>query len=157
VGSYSEEITHIFVNSTKGSFPWSSTPLTSSTLNGTDIYYNEDMNIEVLSTNGIPYSYGVSNETMVQTVAMFDDIFPSYVTARSISEEPLMWNKIYVTQKGPMTRRLLSNPWMVKNVTEYMARLATALTNAMRSSRPNEKRMLGDTWRDEIFISVRWA
>jgi hypothetical protein len=89
-GSYSEEVTHIFVNSTRGDFPWSSTPFTSPTLNGTDIYYNEDINIEVLSTNGISSCYGVSNETMVQTVAMFDDIFPSYVTARSISEEPLM-------------------------------------------------------------------
>jgi hypothetical protein len=94
---------------------------------------------------------------MVQTVAMFDDIFPSYVTARSISEEPLMWNKIHVTQKGPMTRTLLSNPWMANNVTKHMARLATALTNAIRSSRPNEEQMLGDAWRDEIFISVRWA
>jgi hypothetical protein len=128
----------------------------SPTLSGTDIYYNEDVNIDIMSDNGTITNYGVSNGTMLQTVAIFDDLFPSYITAKRMSDEPFMRNKMYETQKGPSTRKLLFNPWIGGNVPGHMGRLATALTNAMRSSKSSRESVTGDAWIEEVFIAIRW-
>jgi len=157
-GSYLEEITATVVNETKGDFPWLTEPFYSPTLNGTDIYYTEDINIVTDPSNGSASIYGVSNDTMSRTVAMFDDVFPSFVIARNASEEPIMRNKMYVIpEKGPITRSLLFNPWMLpSNVSDHMERLATALTNAIRSSRRSNEYVFGEAFETEQYMVIRW-
>jgi hypothetical protein len=155
-GSYSETITHVIKNTTVGDFPWKTFPFESPTLNGTDIYYTEDVNINVISDNETIITYGVSNDTMSRTVALIDDIFPSHITAKGISDEPVMRNKLYVTEKGPMTRKLLFNPWIGGNVPGHMERLATGLTNTIRSSKSSRETVTGDAWAEEVFITIQW-
>jgi hypothetical protein len=156
-GTYAEEVTSTVSNETKGDFPWKAEEFQSPTLNGTDIYYTEDINIVVGASNVSSFNYGVSNDTMSQIVATMDDIFPSFISARDASNEPSMWNKLYVVQKGPMTRTLLFNPWMApSNVSEHMARFATSLTNAIRSSSGSNEYVLGQAWQEEVFIVIRW-
>ncbi|KAF1845120.1 uncharacterized protein K460DRAFT_376610 [Cucurbitaria berberidis CBS 394.84] len=156
-GGYSEEVTGSITNTTAGPYPWTTRFIESTAVNGTDIYYSENINIVPGSIDDTALSYGVSNKTMSETVAVFDDVFPSFVTAHNATEEPLMRNKFYTAKKGPITRRLLYNPWQPPNdVSQHLSRLAIAITNLMRSSSVSSESVAGQAWERQVFVRVRW-
>jgi hypothetical protein len=89
-------------------------------------------------------------------VAIFDDIFPSHIIAKAMSDEPLTRNKMYVTQKGVVMSKLPFKPWIGGNVPGHMERLATALKNAMRSSKSSRESVTVDEWTKKVSIAVQW-
>jgi hypothetical protein len=85
---------------------------------------------------------------------IFDDMFPSFYTAQSSSAQPVLRYHNY--PDGAYTKQLTFNPWMgTNNITRHMERLATAMTNVIRSS--SDKIMVnGGAYSKENYVSVRW-
>jgi hypothetical protein len=151
--AYEEEVIDQTNNETSGPFPWLTVPFVSATLNGTDIYYTEDITIRSNRTGAV---FGVSNDTASREVAIFDDIFPSFTTLPKGADKPVLRNKFYMGQKGPMTRILDSNPWLYPDdLGNHMDRLSVAITNVIRSSGDTES-VLGKSYTMENYVSVRW-
>lgn len=156
LATYKEEVTNTFINTTDGPFPWAVTTITKSPgLNSTDMWYLLNSNVSITAPlDGKTASwYGVTNDTAFATTFTFDDIFPSFITTANISAKPFMRYK--VAQRGPLLRDLSTNPWVSNNITHHMERLATALTNVIRSSNSNEM-VSGDAYDRENYVFVRW-
>ncbi|PVH91779.1 hypothetical protein DM02DRAFT_545137 [Periconia macrospinosa] len=159
LASFEEKVIETFENNTEGPTPWSSSPLTSQGLSGADIWYNENVTIRApraFKSSDI-IEYGVVNSTFTKVASVFDDIFPSYYTATSPSSIPILRYKTYITN-APFQKTLDFNPWLGaanNNVTLHMERLATALTNVVRSV-PNNPRISGDAFSTVTYVEVRW-
>jgi hypothetical protein len=154
MGTYNENVTHIFENNTANGSPW----ITSTYDNGdTDQNYLENVTISVPSTGPTfsEYGWGVNNLTMANTVFVFDRLFPAFTTMASNDTEPLLrWRLGSATQVR--TRVLDMNPWLSpNNITAHMSRLATAITNVVRSSSSNEM-VHGQAFDQEVYVVVRW-
>ena len=156
LATYKEEIIETFINTTSGSFPWSEVKQfdKSSGLNGTETFYLQNITIEAPLNGQNSSVFGVSNETAFTTIFTFDDIFPSFVTVANSTAE--MFLRYKVANRGPLLRSLVTNPWThPNNVPNHIERLATALTNAIRSSSSKEM-ISGLAFDKENFVSVRW-
>jgi len=160
-GKYTEEIISTFENTTAGPFPWESFEIPEEEGGGFDIFYMQNVTLEpsgssvnrsdIIVQNA---SYGVSNVTAPQVMSIFDDFFPSYFTAANASAAPLLRYKNY--PDGARIRGLPFNPWQTpNNITRHMERLATAMTNVMRSSSSRELAR-GDAFSRESYVKVRW-
>ncbi|CBY00377.1 hypothetical protein IAQ61_011308 [Plenodomus lingam] len=164
-GNYSEEVVATVQNTTSGPFPWESYDVTDEhgVSIGTELLYTQHVRIEPPATsfyrsNQTVYDevYAVDNMTVSTVANIFDDFFPSYYVAENSIATPTLryWNY----PAGARFRELLFNPWMVSsksNVTKHMERLATAMTNVMRSS--TSKQMThGKAYNKENYVSVRW-
>jgi hypothetical protein len=154
---YEEEILEVFENNTAAGFPWISERFISPTINGTMVYYRENITVMApLTVNGSDMTmFGLGNQTFTNVATNFDDIFPSVYTAVNASATPVLRYKIGI--KGAAYQRTLDfNPWNgSNNVTRHMERFATALTNVVRSA-PNGPPVIGDSSSTETFVSVRW-
>ncbi|KAF2678295.1 hypothetical protein K458DRAFT_140294 [Lentithecium fluviatile CBS 122367] len=151
--TYEEEVISTFTNSTPGTFPWRAYKVESAQVNGTDVYYDEDIIIKpVESGSG---TYGMSRDTYANIYNIFDDIFPSFVTVDNKTAEHTFRNRV-VVKGGPIHRRLSFNPWMApNNVTHHLDRLATAFTNALRSTASREM-VYGTAFSMETYVHVQW-
>jgi hypothetical protein len=157
-GDYSEVVIDTVFNTTSGAFPWHGYPFEAENMDsGTEIFYMENVTIKVdAPTNEHDsHEYGVANITAFSLAVGFEDIFPAFTTMADKSATPIFRYKASVV--GPSWTRTVSfNPWMApNNVTKHMERLATALTNIVRSS-PSHQDVEGSAWAKETFISVRW-
>jgi hypothetical protein len=155
-GKYEEEVVETYLNTTSGPFPWEGFPYKDETGNGTDIFYMQDIHIDNGTTpDGREISgYGTSNRTANTIIQGFIDIFPSFTTTTDESAVPIMRYKTWKT--GPSwTRQLDYNPWLAPNVSIHMDRLATAMTNVVRSAKSNEM-LAGQAFSRETYVSVRW-
>ena len=75
--------------------------------------------------------------------------------ANTSSEPLLRWRTGHPTQVR--TKILDFNPWLSpNNITRHMERMATTITNAIRSSTSSES-ILGQAFDNEIYVEVRWA
>lgn len=150
-GGYVEEIVSTHFNTTTGNFAWNATPGYDESGNYTDIYYREPVNIDFRST-----IYGVSNSTASETIVGFQDVFPAMTTALNGSSIPRLRYKTY--SDGDAWNLLMKfNPWMAPNdVAQHMERLATAMTNAIRSAKNSQVLLRGDAFARETFIHVSW-
>ena len=99
-------------------------------------------------------TYTVDRDTIFNTMIIFDDFFPSFYTDDNGSGSALLRFRNYAD--GPSTRVLEFNAWEApNNLTRHMEKLATALTNLIRSS--NSKEMTpGEAYNKQNFVSVRW-
>lgn len=151
---YEEEVTHAIVITTAEPHPWKPTKFTGPKGTGITYLYAQDIVINTTSGDDPEFSYGLSNDTAVQTIIIFDDVFPSFTTVENASAEPKLRYK--TKQKGAaMSRSLVLNPWIPpNNVTRHMERLATALTNVIRSS-SSHKMFYGEAYDTEIYVAVR--
>ncbi|KAF2474999.1 uncharacterized protein BDR25DRAFT_384460 [Lindgomyces ingoldianus] len=151
--NYKEEVIDQFVNTTEGPYPWQTTR-TTGPVNGTSTFYLESITVDPSNGAGGP-SYGLSNNTAIQNMAVFDDMFPSFATVANASTTPLMRYQVYV--KGqPRLRSFGDNPWIApNNVTSHMEKLATALTNVIRSTNTTET-VSGEAFSMETYVAVRW-
>jgi hypothetical protein len=157
LGEYSEVVVNTVFNTTPGAFPWYGVPYKDENEEGTDIVYMENVTIQVdVSSNEHgSREYGVTNTTASSVIMGLTDIFPSYTTMADQSATPIFRYKIWSTGP-PWTQLLHYNPWIApNNVTRHMERLATAMTNIIRSS-PSHQDVNGSAWEKETFISVRW-
>lgn len=151
-GGYSEDIIDTHFNTTSGPFAWDANYTDTGTEQYTEIEYREDVNIDIDST-----LYGVSGRTAQRTILGFVDSFPSTTTALNASATPLMryqtWN-----DGDPWLNLLAFNAWMApNNVTRHMQRLATAMTNTIRSAKGNQVSVRGNAYARKVFIHVTWA
>ncbi|KAK1917399.1 hypothetical protein P3342_000112 [Pyrenophora teres f. teres] len=88
-------------------------------------------------------------------MAPFDDFFPSAYTAENTSTTRRLVCKYY--DDGPSVRTLVSSPWLApNNVTHHIERLATAITNRIRSSISKEM-VTGQAFFTEKYVTVRWG
>jgi len=154
-GGYHEEIVDTAYNTTTGSSPWLAIPYQTEFENGTDIYYVDDIVID-LGQNGHDYAvYGTSNTSASAVIQGFVDIFPSFTTMMNESDVSSLRFKTW--SSGPAWLRYLEfNPWLAPNdVAGHMERLAKAMTNVLRST-PGQDKVYGAAYDKETYISVAW-
>jgi hypothetical protein len=161
-GQYSENVISSYYNSTQGPFPWEGFEV-ALTNNETGYFtiYGQNITIDrsVAEPNIPPLSisntiYGVDNTSASNVMFMFDSNFPSYYTATGTEQPTLRYRNFW---DGAYLRKLPFNPWMApNNVTRHLERMATAITDAIRSSTSMEM-VQGVAYSKETFVSIRWA
>jgi hypothetical protein len=155
-GAYSEEIIQTYDNTTAGDFPWLGVPFVDEYGAGTDICYLQDINIAGTTSDQRNFSgYGTDNVTTLSVVQGFIDIFPAFTTTNDTFVRPVMRSKTYA--EGLAYNRLLDfNPWLApNNVSRHMERLATAMTNVIRSA-PSNTMFTGRAFSLETYVAVHW-
>ncbi|KAH6632986.1 hypothetical protein C7974DRAFT_163104 [Boeremia exigua] len=158
-GEYNEEVLETRINTTAGPFPWQTMALDPSieATNGTQIFFADDIHIHVNSTdaNSTMKSYGTSNNTAYSIMVVFDDMFPSFYTAKDASAEPVL--RFWTWKDGPAyTQHPIFNPWLApNNISSHVGRLATAMTNVIRS-KTGKKWIDGHSYSMENYVAVRW-
>ncbi|KAF2642675.1 hypothetical protein P280DRAFT_271603 [Massarina eburnea CBS 473.64] len=155
---YEEEVLEIFENNTVGDFPWVSTPVITPTFNATDVWYSENITIKApLTVNGSDMTdFGLINTTLWNVAQGFDDLFPSLYTTTNTSTSPVLRYRTNLSGASYLMS-LDFNPWYgSNNITRHLERMATALTNVVRSA-PNGPEVIGDAFFTETYVSVRWA
>ena len=148
--SYREEVLQTFHNSTAPSIPFRSTRVSSVHENSTLLAYTTNITLERNDT-----TYGLSNESAVCSLNVFDDIFPSVYTVANLSERPLL--RFRNTPTGALFQRKLDiNPWIPpNNISHHFERMAIAISNALRSSTSSES-LVGKAWDKETYVLVLW-
>ncbi|KAJ4371378.1 hypothetical protein N0V83_004595 [Neocucurbitaria cava] len=162
-GQYSENVTDTYMNRTILPFPWESVPVQlADNSTASVIIYNQNITIERESprdptslTAVSNATYNVDNTTAADVMIIFDSIFPSYYTDHGPSGKPVLRYKD--GSDGPSFRDLDFNPWLApNNLTRHMERMATAMTNVMRSDVDSKDMLEGDAYNKENYVSVRW-
>ncbi|KAL5454757.1 hypothetical protein PMIN06_004774 [Paraphaeosphaeria minitans] len=153
--TYTETIEERFINTTAGPFPWTFDPPDASDDENVGIRYLQDIVVDPHPHNGqsdVP-SYGASNDTAFNIMAIFDDYLSSFATLASNTSKPYMKYQTYLEQ--PYVREFPKNPWCApNNVTHHMERFATVMTNLMRES--SNDTTLGKSFSQQTFVEVRW-
>jgi hypothetical protein len=161
-GKYGEEILSTYKNLTAGPWPWASFDIPEDEGGGTFIYYDQNVTLTPPSTNygrhnGTVFNdtYGTSNISSVAVLSIFDDFFPSYYTAPSVSGTPTLRYKDF--HDGAKTRQLPFNPWLApNNLTSHLERMARAMTNVVRSDIDSNEMLRGEAFSMENYVEVRW-
>lgn len=159
-GAYSEEVIETFYNTTEGAFPWVAVPFESDVAggsNGTDITFTQDIVIDAESprTGRKMTGFGTDSRSAVAIMTGLTDIFPSFSTVANQDANPIMRFKTW-SDGVAWNRRLDFNPWSApNNITRHMERMATAMTNVVRSAKSNQM-LDGDAFSKENYVSVRW-
>lgn len=159
-GKYSENITSTYHPTVSGSYswPWVAYPVEDL---GTFLIYEQNVTLQPPASHHgrvndtvFNTTYEIDNVTVSNVMSIFDDFFPSFYTANNSSVEPMLRFKNY--PQGPSTRKLNPNPWAApNNLTHYMERMASAVTNVMRSS-SSRSMVSGKAYNKENFVDVRW-
>jgi hypothetical protein len=156
LGTYSENVTKTFINDTVEGSPWITE--TDPVDGGTWTDYIENVTISAPSTGPdfSEYGWGINNTTMINTIMVFDRIFPAFTTVADDAAKPLLrWRTGSLTDVR--TRELDINPWLLpNNITLHMERLANSVSNTIRSSSSNEM-FHGQAFDQDTYVSVRWA
>ncbi|KAF1936136.1 hypothetical protein EJ02DRAFT_414481 [Clathrospora elynae] len=158
---HDEKINSAYMNVSDDRIPWPWQYTEVKT--GTDFVYTQNVQLQPQTPNPsrsdstvFNTTYTVDNVTTSRTMVVWDDIFPSFYTAESISAEALLRYKNF--RDGPSTRKLDFNPWQApNNITRHMERLATAFTNVMRSNADSYEMLQGEAYSQEKFVSIHWA
>ncbi|KAG9187404.1 hypothetical protein G6011_05275 [Alternaria panax] len=159
-GIYSETIlsTHLNIATEPTPWPWIVTQLESST----DFVYAPNITFEVpapnppgSTTTAANITYSIWNETAFRVNAIWDDFFPAFYTTNDSAQQPVLRFRNY--DNGPSTRFLDFNPWLApNNVTHHMERLASAMTNVMRSNADSSEMIPGKAYNMEKFVHINW-
>lgn len=155
-GRYEENVLNTIYNTTPGTHPWVSYPFETENENGTDIFYLQDVNIDIKSPAGTISTFGTSNTTASAIIMSFRDIFPAFTTLANNSTVQIMRYKTWSTGP-PWLRTLDFNPWLaLNNITRHMERLAIGMTNEFRSVEGNVDTVFGSSFSREVFVHVKW-
>ena len=156
MGTYNEEVTATFLNDSSSTSPWKVSILEEEGIVLTDYLENVTIAAPPTGAGFSPWGWGVSNETMLRTVLIFDRMFPAFTSIANTSEDEILrWRTGHPTQVR--TKILDMNPWLLpNNVTHHMERLGEAMTNVIRSSVSNEM-VIGQAFDNEVYVCVRWA
>ena len=160
-GVYSENITSTYPDSSEDETSWPWEVIEGD--GGQDLFYAPNITLQsppsLHNSQGIAQNkgiFGANNLTAYSIIAIFDDFFPSSYTAEDPAASPLLRYKNFMD--GPTTRYMEtdSNPWLApNNVTRHMERLATSMTNVIRSS-VSKDMVNGTAFSKENYVEVRW-
>jgi hypothetical protein len=155
-GGYIETVKSTFFNGTLGRSPWVTEPFFDEDGKpaGTNYFYGENATLRSPSGN----TYEVDNFTQLMTLSLFDDPFPSTYTLVDTTDESraMLRYKQYITM-NPWTRNVTHNPFMFANISTHMERMATALTNSVRSIPDHTIMISGPSFDKESVVDVRWV
>ena len=157
-GAYTENIKHSFTNTTAGPYPWTTFDVDDKGA-GTNITlkrYFQDIIVDPHGRDGQgnASTYGASNDTAFNIIAIFDDYIPSYTTTSLNNSETTIKYKTWHEQQ--LRREFEKNPWLApNNITEQVARLAKIMTNVMRQS--STQMVTGKSFSEVTYIQVRWG
>ncbi|KAI4943220.1 hypothetical protein J4E91_009660 [Alternaria rosae] len=156
LGTYEEEVTKVFLNETKGPYPYFTYEVPDEDIIMTDYIENVTISAPPTAQNFSQYGWGVNNSTQLYALMIFDRIFPSFTSVTNASAEPLLrWRTGHPTYVR--TKILDFNPWLLpNNITHHMDRMVESITNAIRSSTSSES-VFGQAFDNEIYVDVRWA
>jgi hypothetical protein len=160
-GTYHETVQAAFENTTAGPSPWIRFRISEEDGGGAWTEYKENITIvpHASRLDSAPLDvtdavYGVTNITANMAMATFDDFFPSYYTKRGDLEMPQLSYEEY--DDGPHIRFLPFNPWLApSNIITHVNRLATAITNSIRSSQSREM-LSGQAYQRETYVRIKW-
>lgn len=163
LGNYKEEVVSKLFNTTRGPWPWDAYPIN---ISGEDYgilsTFKDDVSIVFPGTSinvsdpvAPSTTFGLSNTSASYVSQVFDDYFPSSYTAMTPSSRPMLRYKNFLD--GPSLRKLQFNPFLApNNVTSHMERLATALTNVVRSDLDSYEMMPGLAYNKRQFVMITW-
>jgi len=156
-GTYTEIVKDRFINTTAGPYPWTLiAPDSDDPEDKAKVVYLQNITVDPHAQNGQGNisSYGASNQTAFNILAIFDNYLPSTVTLANNASKPAM--KYLTWDRNPYSREFSKNPWSApNNVTNHMERFATAMTNIMRQS--SNYSAIGKSFSQETYIEVRWV
>jgi hypothetical protein len=154
-GNYEEIVEETFFNTTESPYPWSTEYLPE--FLGTSVDYYGNISIYPPAVDREGQGYGVSNETMVDTVFSFDEIFPSLITVADPTAKPFLKVRTSFVDRV-MFRAFHFNPWLApNNVTHHMERIANAMTDVVRSDVESNEFVPGQAFAPETYVEVKWA
>jgi hypothetical protein len=161
LGTYREEVLSSYHNTTIGPSPWVSWDIPKEEGGGVWVEYTENVTIKRPhanpDTNSTIYDleYGANNVTASTFMNIFDDFFPATYTVDNISAIPRLRYKNY--PDAPSQRYLTWSPWLASNnITNYMERLATAMTNIVRSLTTSNQMLEGEAFYTEKYVQIQW-
>lgn len=153
-GVYDEIVTRTFFNNTgrQQPYPWEAWPLTD--VEGWFTVFHDDITIDPPETDPSTGHYGISNVTYAKTQSLFRDMFPSSLTVAN-STAPAWWRVKIIEKDSNQLRPVTGCPWLApNNITRYMQRMATSLTNVVRSHSASNEFVQGRAYTQATFISV---
>lgn len=158
-GEYHERIIETFTNSTAAKDPLWSVNVLPDDFGNEQTYLEDPITINPPSSpsDSQKYNWGLSNETMLNTVLVFDRMFPAFTTTtRNWTEPRMRWR---IGHPVDIRTTLFDfNPWLPpNNISAHMERMATAMTNSIRSVSRNDSFVVGEAFAEETYISVRWG
>ncbi|KAI8935464.1 hypothetical protein NX059_008034 [Plenodomus lindquistii] len=154
-GQYEEDVITTFLNTTSTKYPWYTEPDRPD--GWTYTHFLQNISIYPPSEARHPVEYGVSNDTFFDIVTIFDEVFPSLLTASNETAKPFLKIRTSFIDQV-MFRDVHFNPWVApNNVTRHMERMAEAMTNLVRSDSNSNELIAGSAYAPEIYISVQWA
>ena len=154
-GVYKELVADVFLNTTKAPYPFHTVyrPLEDST--DTDYYGNLSIYPPDISRDGP--GFGVSNDTNLDTVFIFDEVFPSVITVSDPTAQPFLKYRTSFVDRV-MWRAFRFSPWIAPtNITNHMERIATAITNVARADPGSNEFVAGQAFAPETYVKVNWA
>jgi hypothetical protein len=159
LGDYQTELVATQFNSTNGSWPWTSYPVVDGDEVVANVVLTEEVSIIVPSNTSdfrtLGTSYESDNTTVSNVMQAFDDYFPSFYTVKSPFETPMLRYRNYMGY--PSLRQLNFNPFLAPNdVPRHMERLATAMSNAIRSDKESHEMIAGQAYNRKQFVVVRY-
>jgi hypothetical protein len=151
-GVYSESINATFLDLAADPVPWPWTV--------TDKLYSYEPNITLevpaVNSSDTNITYSVWNETAFDIMIIWDDFFPASYTAANMDSKPKL--RLMNYPNGPSTLFLDFNPWLApNNITRHMERLASALTNVIRSNPKSYEILIGEAYNEEKFVHINWS
>jgi hypothetical protein len=156
MGQYENIITKAFLNTTAKQqlYPWE--VFSDKTADAVFSFFHSNISINPSSSNLTKTKLGVSNETFARTAGFSEDMFPSSIKAANVTA-PLWWRvRTYTWWYNQLRPDTGSNPWLApNNVTLYLEKLTTAMTNVVRSHSSHEF-VEGRAYKQTTFIAVHW-
>jgi hypothetical protein len=156
-GDYEETVTKTFLNTTarERPYPWIGRAVWSL---GEEAFWTEfqgNLSLHPPGTDPMIDDYGMSNETFARTQTLFDEIFPSTITVANAVSPPWWRIRIYAWGRNQL-HPFKSCPWLApNNVTQYLERLATSMTNVVRTHNSHDF-VQGRAYSQTTFIAVHW-
>jgi hypothetical protein len=154
-GDYEEKVVDTFMNTSSGEWPWWTEDFPE--LQMTNYEFRTNLSISPPSPDNSDIPFGVSNETHLDLVLIFDEIFPSFITVANATAPPFV--KIRTAAVDNVFSRLVRfSPWLApNNVTFHMQRMARTITNVMRSDMNTNELVAGTAQVLETYVAVHWA
>jgi hypothetical protein len=154
-GVYEESVEETFSNTTEAPYPWSTISHPEQKI--TETNYHGNISIYAPDMSRDEPAYGLSNDTILQFVLLFDEVFPSTITVADMTAQPFLKIKTSYTDRV-VFREVRFNPWLApNNVSHHMDRIATAVTNVVRSESNSNELIAGEALAPETYVRVKWA
>ncbi|CAN9085811.1 unnamed protein product [Alternaria alternata] len=154
-GDYEEQVVETSMNTTSAEWPWWTQDYPEQQMTLTEFRTNISIFPPSAKSGAIPF--GVSNETFLDLVIIFDEIFPSLITVADATAPPFV--KIRTAAVDNVYSRLVQfSPWLApNNVAFHMQRMARTMTNVIRSDTNSNELVVGIAQALETYVAVHWA